>query len=221
MAEFAELETGSFVGRFLADSRTVHCLTARTEGTVRWCNARMAVALGLPATEVAGQSLWELMTQPDAAALRERLARADRDVHERFLVNFVNRVDAPFTLSCCCTIRPEGLLLLGESADEGDFREEWLQLNNEMAVLARENARQGKELERALRELEGTYWHLKKIQEVLPLCMGCGKVKAGRGWQAVVDYLRENALFLSHGYCPDCLAKEMVRWGLKEGDLQL
>jgi hypothetical protein len=62
-----------------------------------------------------------------------------------------------------------------------------------------------RELQKALDDLNASYWHLKKIQEVLPICMNCGKVKSGDAdWENVVDYLKRNSLFLSHGFCPDC-----------------
>ncbi len=67
------------------------------------------------------------------------------------------------------------------------------------------------ELEKTIKELNSSYWHLKKIQEVLPICMECGKVKTGEStWEDVVAYLKKNSLFLSHGYCPPC-ASEAVR----------
>lgn len=62
------------------------------------------------------------------------------------------------------------------------------------------------ELEKAVEELNASYWHLRKIQEVLPICMECGKVKTGESaWEDVVTYLKNNSLFLSHGYCPSCV----------------
>ena len=97
-------------------------------------------------------------------------------------------------------------------------------LNNELAVLARENARKSKELHRAkaelqaaLDELQNSYWHLRKIAEVLPMCAVCGKVDPGMGdWETVVDYLRRNSLFLSHGYCPECETEVRAEVGLEE-----
>ena len=74
-------------------------------------------------------------------------------------------------------------------------------------------------LEEALADLQSSYWHLKKIQEVLPVCMECGAVRTGTGsWQPVLDYLRTNDLVLSHGYCPDCLPKVERRWHAELGD---
>lgn len=89
------------------------------------------------------------------------------------------------------------------------------ELTNELAVDLRENARQNRELERVkatleatLEELRQTHWQIKKLQEVLPICMGCGFVNADeRGWQEAIQFLKERAPFLSHGYCPECGAR--------------
>lgn len=101
--------------------------------------------------------------------------------------------------------------VLGEVAAQDRLGE----LTNELAVSLRENARQNRELEHVkatlestLEELRQTHWHIKKLQEVLPICMGCGFVNADeRGWQEAVQFLKERAPFLSHGYCPECAAR--------------
>ncbi|MCA1592045.1 MAG: hypothetical protein LC754_05225, partial [Acidobacteria bacterium] len=68
-----------------------------------------------------------------------------------------------------------------------------------------ELAEANRKLQGTLDELHRTHWHLRKIAEVLPMCAECGRVKPGDGeWASVVDYLRENSLFLSHGCCPEC-----------------
>lgn len=68
-------------------------------------------------------------------------------------------------------------------------------------------------LEETLADLNSSYWHLKKIQEVLPVCLECGAVRTGRGsWEPVLEYLKQNSLLLSHGYCPACMPKVMGRW---------
>lgn len=86
-------------------------------------------------------------------------------------------------------------------------------LNNEITTLARENVRnsnavrkKSEELKVALHDLDTSYWHLKKIQEVLPICMYCHKVKStANHWEDVAEYLKKNSLFLSHGLCPACV----------------
>ena len=66
-------------------------------------------------------------------------------------------------------------------------------------------------LKTAYDQLDKSFWHLRKIQEVLPICMACGKVKTSdSSWEDVVSFLKDNSMFLSHGYCPDCEEKLMV-----------
>lgn len=66
-------------------------------------------------------------------------------------------------------------------------------------------------LKAAYDQLDKSFWHLRKIQEVLPICMACGKVKtSASSWEDVVSFLKNNSMFLSHGYCPDCEKKLMA-----------
>ncbi len=205
------------LARFLADSRSVHLLVAALDGTVRLCNAALADRLKIAPAEVVTRLVWDLVTEQDAQSLRRRLEE------ERSLIRLVSFCSTSWTpiiarllsnagwrcsrATFCCWEKPRG-----ERTRRA--QEEMLQLNNELAVLSREHARRGKELERALEELKTSNWHLKKIQEVLPICMECGKVKTTSQWEDVLSYLKENALFLSHGYCPDCLEKLKAQWGL-------
>jgi hypothetical protein len=77
-----------------------------------------------------------------------------------------------------------------------------------VSELARENAKRNAALEKALADLSASHWHLRRLQELLPICSYCGKVRTGEDyWQSVEAYLAENADFLTHGVCPDCLAK--------------
>ncbi len=61
-------------------------------------------------------------------------------------------------------------------------------------------------LARAVDDLRDSHWLLRRIQEVLPMCAYCGKVRvADDHWETVADYLRNNSDFLTHGVCPECL----------------
>jgi hypothetical protein len=52
---------------------------------------------------------------------------------------------------------------------------------------------------------------------VLSFCMECGRVKVPPGeWQGGAQVLRESALPLSHGYCPDCAVIVKSRLGLDD-----
>ena len=79
-----------------------------------------------------------------------------------------------------------------------------IELQGELAVAAREQARQARTLAEAKRDLEESHWHLEKISEVLPICLRCRRIKTGGRWEAFTDYLLEHSDFLSHGYCPSC-----------------
>lgn len=68
-------------------------------------------------------------------------------------------------------------------------------------------------LKTAYEQLDRSFWHLRKIQEVLPICMECGKVKSSdSSWEDVVSFLKNNTMFLSHGYCPDCEKKLLEKY---------
>lgn len=219
-------DTGPVLAHCLATSSSVAFLVAALDGTIRVANGAMAASLGVPESDLSGRSLWEVLTEHDATLVRDRVARADRNYEETFLLNFVDCRHCPFTLECHCDVQPTYFVLLGERPRERTdaIQEGWLELNNQLSLLARENARQNKELQeakrqlqKALAELQDSHWHLKKLQEVLPICLDCGKVKAGGKWEGVVEYLKQNALFLSHGYCPQCLARKAAEWGLPPG----
>jgi len=94
------------------------------------------------------------------------------------------------------------LAQLNQNADDSAARIE--SLENTQTSLEEDN----QTLKAAYDHLDQSFWHLRKIQEVLPICMECGKVKTtDTSWEDVVNYLKKNTMFLSHGYCPDCAAK--------------
>lgn len=77
-------------------------------------------------------------------------------------------------------------------------------LNNRLAVIARERERERRKLEQALAERERAYWHLRKLQELLPMCMDCHDIRPEGSWVGIADYLRENGILVSHGLCDPC-----------------
>ena len=66
------------------------------------------------------------------------------------------RSDVPYTLECFLDVQPDGFILLGEGPRKQDeaFQEEMLRLNNELAVVTRENVRKSRALEKALASLK-------------------------------------------------------------------
>lgn len=71
-------------------------------------------------------------------------------------------------------------------------------------------------LEESIAETEASHWMLERVADVLPICMECGMVREGREWGSVLAFLKRNAQFLSHGYCPDCVQRVLEREGVVE-----
>lgn len=214
-------DAAPFIARYLSSSKTLHFLAAALDGTLLAFSQAVVLGLKVPASELMGSSLWGWLTQSDATGLREKVNGGNRS-QEIFLINFSDSENHPYTLEVALDIRPDGFVLIGEPPlkQTQALQDELLKLNNELAVLTRENARQNKlltkaqsELEKAHLELKNSHWHLKKIQEVLPICMMCQKVKTGEGqWDELMKYFKDNSDFLSHSYCPACADEVMAQF---------
>lgn len=201
----------------IRESRVLSWARISPDGTLRAVNATLARRAGITEDELQGASLYALLTEEDRERMRASLGSEDGISPEPFFANFVSTRHEVHTLRCRIFSLGEELALVGEPDVEEDqaFAEELLRLNNELSVLSRENARRareleasGRQIEEALAELESSYWHLRKIQERIPLCMRCGKMKTGAAeWSSLVDYLRSNEIFVSHGYCPTCASE--------------
>jgi len=77
-------------------------------------------------------------------------------------------------------------------------------------ITARKEAEE--ERERLVRELQAALAEVKTLQEILPLCSYCRKIRDDEDyWQTVESYVARhtNARF-SHSICPDCYATEVV-----------
>lgn len=160
-----------------------------------------------------GKSVVDFVSADDAANWEDQTKRMMRDT---ILLHF-SRSDSSVTSLRSRLYTTAGFqMLVGEVPVRDLIAAEAVMtnLNNTISTLARENARKSNELKRqseelraTLHELDNSYWHLKKIQELLPICMICNKVKSGTNqWEDIAEYLKKNSLFLSHGLCPDCLA---------------
>lgn len=201
--------------RLIARSSSLHWLRASRDGRIAAANPAFTLLLQESPGALAGQSLWDRLTQADAESIQAILKSEIPYSGETLLLNFVDRSQSVHTLRCHLEIRSDGLVLVGEPVgeDERALQQELLEMNNRWALLVRESERNARVLrqtardrENALTELNESHWHLEKIQETLPICMYCGKVKTGAShWEGVAEFLRANSLFLSHGCCPDCL----------------
>lgn len=206
----------SIFERLLRDSVSTVLVALDSDGDVADTNRAFAVHAGLSVEAIVGRPLTEFLAASETDRMKQWIGGAP--LPDDFVrINFAGAEGSPFTLRCLLERHDGRLRLAGEpEAEDGRAAtDEMMRLNNELATVARERARNQRELERArdelertLEELQTSYWHLQKIQEVLPVCVGCGKVKTDEPeWQTVVDYLAANEIFLSHGYCPACLER--------------
>jgi heme oxygenase (mycobilin-producing) len=217
------MDTAPMMAAFLKESRTLFRLELNPDGIIRSCSSAFSRAVQIPTEELPGRNIREFLTDPDAAALMDRIHSRSRDYEQAFLLNCVDSRNHPFTIECRCDVQPTGVTLIAEPAEAfgSQLQSEWLELNNALALMTRELARKNKdltaihqELESSLADLEQSHWQIRKISEVLPFCMECGDVKVGGSWQKVIDFLKAHSRFLSHGYCPACADRVMKSMGL-------
>lgn len=198
------------VAEFASGAPDVHVLEMDLQGRVRRANAAAADWLGRQAGELVGMHVDQLLAAHDRALVEEGLAASP--CSRRMTISLVDRDQRPYALNGLLRVCAGEAVLVGSPAarDLHELQSRLLDLTNELAQVSRESERRRRRLESALDELRHSYWHLKKIQEVLPICMSCARVKTGESrWQDVVDYLRDNSLFLSHGLCPECYAQAL------------
>lgn len=207
----------------LAGTHVLHWIVGDLNGNIRSCNGAVTQSLDLTSDQLLGRPLTSHLVDSDAAKFPELLANRPRDFKATFLLNFVNAKHEPYTLVCRLAVWPTHFILIGEPAiaEELGLQSELNALNNQLATLARENARKSKELaqanarlKNALEELNRTHWHLRKVAEVLPMCVACGKVKSDEAkWEDVAEYFHRNSIWVSHGCCPDCQKTMALEWG--------
>lgn len=210
------LAASPLLRRVLGRSAWVHVVAVDRAGVIRHANAAVAASRGESSVEaLVGQPVLSLLTH-DGESWAAQCAEAQR-TGESFLLNFVDQHNAPFTLVCDAEPLGDGWLIVGEPHREAEQRlhRELVDLNNQLAVLTRENARQRKQVEQAMAQLQESHWQLKKISQVLPICLRCHKVKGeGAEWQTLIDFISAHSQFLSHGYCPECSAAVTKEWNI-------
>lgn len=216
------LDWPEMLSHFIAGSQLVCYFVADRAGIIQVCSAGFASALQMAREEVTGASLFSFMTEHSRTAIMVLIESRAREPRSTTMLGFRSPSGRYFTLECQLDVQPAAFAVIGSVSKElqtQPYMETLEDLNNRLAVEIRESARKGKELERVnqrlretLRERDTMYWHLRKIQEVLPICLECGKVKTSDGtWETLVEYFKANSGFLSHGYCPACYAKNVAR----------
>lgn len=207
------LDTLPLADDFVWQAETVHLLVLSPDATVvRWNEAarraHAPLAEGVPAAR--------LLAANSAPLLLAAMEAARAEPVEGVLLTFSDGERYAFTLSCRVRWAGGACLLFGEplSHRQKQVAEELMELSSELARTTRERAKVAAELNAALEALRESHWHVKKIQEFLPICAECHRVPAGergRGeWRHLVSFLADNGLLMTHGYCPECEERAMA-----------
>ena len=148
----------SLLSSFLESSGLVYLAVLDRDGGIRFANQALSKCLKVDCTKIAGTNLISFLTAPDAESLAKLLAGEGVSPEEEILWNLVDVDNVPHSLRFRIASVEDGFLLLGEppSDDNQALQEELLQLNNQLSVLSRENARKGRQLASALAELKRT-----------------------------------------------------------------
>jgi heme-degrading monooxygenase HmoA/uncharacterized protein YlaN (UPF0358 family) len=216
-------DSTALLAHYLIESRTTHLVASALDGTIRACNWRFADSLKAPADTLPGSPIWAYMRDEDRATLRHLLLGSGRDLSAKFLLDFMNADGVPFTLQVQMHRQPEHFVLIGEPcllSDEA-LDQRMAALNGELETVTRENLRKTRELEKVraeldktLSELDDLQWHMRKISELLPLCLCCHKIRMrDEHWHEIAEYMARNSLFLTHSYCPECFERVMTELG--------
>jgi phosphoserine phosphatase RsbU/P len=159
-----------------------------------------------------GRAAWEALQQPDAP----RLALLDWMMPELDGAEVCRRVRAradapPPYLILLTSLAAKESVVAGLEAGADDYIVKPFQRDE---LRARLNAgRRVVDLQDALgervRQLEEALAQVKRLRGLVPMCAWCKRVRNDQHfWQQVETYLGEHAdVTVSHGICPDCLAK--------------
>ena len=144
-------------------------IAADSVGHVIGYNDAMAHLFGVRADGSKDECIWDILTGTDGARLNERLKHAPFS-GDPLLLNFVTPNHIPITLDCSLAMMSRGhFVIIGvparSSAEDSEIV--FLQLNNALVTLGRENARKSKQLQLKNSELVRTTEELKQANEAL------------------------------------------------------
>lgn len=204
-------------------------VTIDADMTVREANVMFCALIDRSADEVIGVSIDALFTAPARIFLHTNVVpsvQLSRSVSEVYLsLRSAGGEAVPVLMNAVAGSSARGPVIRCAFVKMGQ-RDRW-ELETRKARRAaeaerdrhRETATRLSEalsgLQASVDEVTRTHWLLGRVAEVLPICMGCAKVRPGQGdWESVADFLRSNSSFLSHGYCPTCAAVAAAEWGI-------
>jgi signal transduction histidine kinase/heme-degrading monooxygenase HmoA len=136
------LDTSAALATYLTRTRVVHLVRCDVRGDIQFVNAAMADRLGLAAGVACGRSVFSCLVEHDADVLRQRLdERSGKS--STLTLNFCDAAGSPFTLSSQVTSYLDGSMIIGEAIveDEARLQHQLMEVNAELAALARTRQR--------------------------------------------------------------------------------
>jgi len=188
---------------FLDGSVLVHALDLDRAGLVSYANGAAATRLQRTPEQLGGLPLASLVTDTDRAAAADLIG----GVRESAVLQFFAADMISFPLTIQALRHPHGTLLLGEPPLLPYLRlgDDLSAHANDLAVQSRERERRARKLAGQLAAHEQSHWHLRRDQEVLPICMVCNRVDTvEHGWEDLAVFVARSGRFLSHTYCDQC-----------------
>jgi PAS domain-containing protein len=145
----------STLRKFLEHSRVVAFVAVNPDGTIDDCNRAFCRFVKRKPNEVIGEAAVDFLSAGDAESF-PALLRGEWEPPDHLLLNVVDGALSALTLECCFERRGHRLILYGEpvQASEDALRDQLLEMNNQLAVLARETARKSAALKHAAEEGE-------------------------------------------------------------------
>ncbi len=162
-------EPTALLARYLETSRSIYCLVATLQGAIVATNSAIERLLGFGKSELAGRSLWDCLTEAGAESVRKRVNGEEESRNASFLLNFLDRNRLPRTVACRIELLPGTFAILGQALPKlyETVGRGLMELNNELVVLLRENARKGAEADKANQELRTAMARLEEERLLL------------------------------------------------------
>lgn len=161
----------------LEQSRAVHLALLDGGGVILHVNRAMAEVLDRGGVCPAGKLFGDFLIHSDSTLLAGYLEGGIAIPESGFVLNVAAGVETPRSLRCRLVRDDAVFLLIGEPPLDAErlLLEELIQLNGQLTVMSRENARKGRELAQALANLKKTQTMMLHAEKMASL----GQMTAG------------------------------------------